>query len=277
MVSLVVPGSSERMLAKARDLRVGELVLDLEDAVTPDRKPQALQLVLATLAGGLAAPRTAVRVNPVGSTWAADELAALAGASARPDTVIVPKAEDALELGQALDRLDGIGVQALIETATGISRIDALAAQPGVAALILGYADLAVSLGRTPSGAADLDLWLAIQDRVLTAARAAGVRAIDGPYLSIDDADGLRRSAKRAAELGFDGKWAIHPAHVEPIRQAFRPDEPAIEHARQVLAALREAPDRGAIQVGGQMVDEPVRLAALRTLERAGLGPASGA
>jgi citrate lyase subunit beta/citryl-CoA lyase len=218
-----------------------------------------------------------VRINPVGSTWAADELAALAGASARPDTVIVPKAEDALDLVHALDRLDGIGVQALIETATGISRIDALAAQPGVEALILGYADLAVSLGRTPSGAADLDLWLAIQDRVLTAARAAGVRAIDGPYLSIDDADGLRRSAARAAELGFDGKWAIHPAHVEPIRQAFRPDEPAIEHARQVLAALREAPDRGAIQVGGQMVDEPVRLAALRTLERAGLEPGPGA
>lgn len=105
------------------------------------------------------------------------------------------------------------------------------------------------------------------------AARSAGVRAIDGPFLGLDDQVGLVRSATRAAELGFDGKWAIHPAQMEPIAQAFRPDAQAIAQARQVIEALRNAQGDGAIRMSGQMVDEPVRLAALRTLERAGIDP----
>ncbi len=258
------------MLAKARDLRVDELIFDLEDAVTPDRKSEALELVLEALAAGSEAARVGVRINPIGSRWAEAEIRALADAARRPDTVVVPKAEDPAELGQTAEALNGIGVQALIETAAGLTRVDELAGQPGVEALILGYADLAVSLGRRPSGAADLDLWLPSQERVLVAARAAGVRAIDGPYLAIEDTEGLTRSATLAAQLGFDGKWAIHPAHIEPIRQAFRPEESEIAHAREVLSALQNAPDSGAVRLGGQMVDEPIRLAALRTLERAG-------
>jgi citrate lyase beta subunit len=277
MVSLVVPGSSERMLAKALAVRVDELVLDLEDAVTPERKPEALDLVLQALAAGAVASRVSVRINPIGSPWVEAELEALAGAPSGPDTVVVPKTEEAGELGRVVEALGGAGVQALIETAAGLSRVDQLAAQPGVEAVILGYADLAVALGRTPAGAAELDLWLPSQERVLVAARAAGVRAIDGPFLGIRDSDGLRRAAGRAAALGFDGKWAIHPDHIQPIGKAFRPDEAAIDHARQVLNALRQAPEQGAIQVNGQMVDEPVRLAALRTLERAGLDPARDA
>lgn len=273
MVSLVVPGSSERMLTKARALPVDELVFDLEDAVTADRKPEALELVLAALGAGAAAQRVAVRINAPASPWAEAELSALAGASARPDSVVVPKAEDPGELAGVIGRLDGIGVQALIETAAGLSRVDQLVSQPGVEGLILGYADLAVSLGRTPTGAANPDLWLAVQDRFLIAARAAGVRAIDGPFLTIRDAHGLQRSAGRAAELGFDGKWAIHPDQVPAITDAFRPDEAAITHARQVIAALRARPGQGAVQLNGAMVDEPIRLAALRTLERAGLDP----
>lgn len=265
------------MLAKARQLRVDELILDLEDSVTPDRKRDALQLVLETLATGSEASRVSVRINPTGSEWAEAELRTLAETADRLDSVVVPKAEDPFDLGQAVEALGGIGVQALIESATGLTRMDELATQPGVEALILGYADLAISLGRTPGGAADLDLWLPSQDRVLLAARSAGVRAIDGPFLAIDDADGLGRSAARAAALGFDGKWAIHPAHIQAISDAFRPDEADIGHARQVLSALRGAPEHGAIQVNGQMVDEPVRLAALRTLERAGLDPSSDA
>ncbi len=273
MVSLIVPGSSKRMLAKARALPVDELVIDLEDAVAPDRKPEALQLTLDALATGNAATRTAVRVNPVGSAWHAYELRALTSTSAgaRPDSIVLPKAEHPDELGKVLDAAQGIGVQVLVETATGLAHADGLGATPGVKALILGYADLAVSLGRSPAGAANLDLWLAAQDRVLVAARAAGIHAIDGPFVKLDDEDGLVRSATRAADLGFDGKWAIHPSQVEPIAHAFRPDEEAITHAREVIAALQQAPADGAIRVGGQMVDEPVRLAAVRTLERAGL------
>jgi citrate lyase subunit beta/citryl-CoA lyase len=273
MVSLIVPGSSERMLARARALPVDELVIDLEDAVAPDRKPEALQLTLDALATGNAATRTAVRVNPVGSAWHESELRALTSAGARPDSIVLPKAEHPDELRKVLDAAEGIGVQALVETATALAHADELGATPGVKALILGYADLAVSLGRSPAGAANLDLWLAAQDRVLVAARAAGIHAIDGPFLKLDDEDGLVGSATRAADLGFDGKWAIHPSQVEPIAHAFRPDEEAITHAREVIAALEQAPADGAIRVGGQMVDEPVRLAAVRTLERAGLRP----
>lgn len=269
MVSLVVPGSSERRLAKARELSVDELVLDLEDAVAPERKAEALELVLGTLAAGAAAPRVAVRINAIHTEWARSELCALAGADARPDSIVLPKAEVPDDVRRAADATEGIAVQALVETAAGLSRIDELAAVPGVAALILGYADLAVSLGRTPEGAANLDLWLVTQDRVLVAARTAAIRAIDGPFLGLQDPENLRRSALRAAELGFDGKWAIHPQHVDTIAEAFRPDDRAVQHARAVLSALRDNPGQGAVQVDGQMIDEPVRLAALRTLERA--------
>ena len=261
------------MLAKAREIKVEELIIDLEDAVTPDRKPEALRFALEALAAGNAAARVAVRINPPATRWAADEVRALVRAATRPSSVILPKSEDPDELADVVSSLDGIDVQALVETAAGLTRVDELARVAGVEGLIIGYADLAVSLGRTPAGASDLDLWLAAQDRVLTAARAAGIRAIDGPYLNLEDEAGLTRAATRAADLGFDGKWAIHPKHVEAIAAAFRPDPEAIERAHQVIAALRDAPANGAVEVDGQMVDEPVRLAALRTLQLAGVDP----
>jgi len=263
------------MLAKARDLTASELVIDLEDAVVPQRKVEALEMALAALERGFAAPKVTVRVNPVSSPWSHSELKALASARARPESVIVPKVEDAAELAAVAEQLVGIGVQALIETAAGLRTVHELAcAAPAVEALVLGYADLAVSLGRTREGAANLDLWLAVQDAVLVAARARGIRAIDGPFLVIDDEPGLRRSAQRAAELGFDGKWAIHPVQLEPIREAFTPSEEALAHARSVIDALAEAErtGTGALRLDGMMIDEPVRLAALRTLALAGEG-----
>lgn len=277
------------MLAKARALDVSEVVLDLEDAVVPERKAAALDLAVAALAGGFSAGRVSVRVNPPRTPWAHAELIALAGAPATPATVIVPKVESAGDLAFVERLLDGaqaaagaiarIGVQALIETAAGVARMGEItAASPRLEALILGYADLGVSLGRTEAGARDLDRWLAVQDAVIVAARVAGVRAIDGPFLSIDDVAGLRASARRAAELGFDGKWAIHPAQLDPIRDAFTPSEQALTRARAIVAALGEAERAGdgTLALDGQMIDEPVRLAALRTLALAGIEPAAG-
>jgi citrate lyase beta subunit len=257
------------MLEKARGLPLAEVVVDLEDAVLPARKQEALALTLAALADGFAAGRVAVRVNQLGSPWYESELAALIDASARPDSVVVPKAQAGDALREVATR---IPVQALVETARGVRDAEELAAVPGVRSLIIGYADLAVSVGRSAVGAADLDLWLATQDRVLMAARAAGVRAIDGPFLGIDDLPGLERGARRAADLGFDGKWAIHPAQVDAIAAAFMPTAQAVAHARAVVTALAEAElaGSGAAQVGGVMIDEPVRVAALRTLARAG-------
>jgi len=281
------------MLEKAAGADVDEVVIDLEDAVSPARKKDALAAAVAALARGFTAGKVSVRVNPPGTQWAHTELITLAMAAVRPDSVVVPKLQSAadvefveqlLEDGEAAVAapLGGhrIGVQGLIETASGLAKLgDITATSRRLEALIIGYADLAVSLGRTAEGAANLDLWLAVQDAVLVAARAADLRAIDGPFLDFQDSDGLERSARRAAELGFDGKWAIHPAQAEGIRTAFAPSPEAVARAQAVLDALASAAesDLGAVGLDGVMLDEPVRLAALRTLARAGLPSAEAA
>jgi citrate lyase subunit beta / citryl-CoA lyase len=284
MVSLVVPASSERMLAKARSIEAQEIVIDLEDAVVAERKRDALAAALAALqGGGFAATSVAVRVNAPRTPWAHEELIALAGAPAVLSSLVIPKVQDAGDLGFVERLLDGaesaaggrgqrLGVQALIETARGMRSLDEIVrASDRLEAVVLGYVDLAASLQRSPQGASALDMWLGVQDAVLSAARAVGVRAIDGPHVAIGDEDGLFAAAKRAAELGFDGKWAIHPAQLPVITRAFTPSTAEVEHARSVLEALAAASDRGdgAVAFDGEMLDEPVRLAALRTLERA--------
>jgi citrate lyase subunit beta/citryl-CoA lyase len=266
------------MLEKARSIEVDEVVIDLEDGVVPARKAEARAEALAALAGGSVA---SVRVNAPGTPWAHEDVIALGGAGSRPRSVVIPKVESAGDLAFVDRLLDGVeraaghaeplGVQALVESAAGLRALDEIAAgSPRLEAIVLGYADLAVSLGRSRS--APLDRWLAVQDAVLSAARAAGVQAIDGPHLAIDDEEGLRAAAARAAELGFDGKWAIHPSQIAPITAAFTPTPEEVEDARAVLAALADAAadGRGAVRLDGEMLDEPVRLAALRTVARAG-------
>jgi citrate lyase subunit beta/citryl-CoA lyase len=274
------------MLEKAVGIDADEIVIDLEDAVIPERKTDALGGVLAAIASEappFAARKLSVRVNAVGSPWAHTELIALASAAPRLDSVVIPKAESAGDIA-FIERLltgaeaaAGIGrrlkVQALIETARGVANLAEITrASQRLEGLILGYADLSVSLGRSPAGRDDLDRWLAIQDTVLIAARTAGIVAIDGPHLVIDDVDGLHAAAARAADLGFDGKWAIHPSQLAPITAAFAPTDEQIVRARRVLDALEHAAASdggGAVKLDGEMLDEPVRLAALRTLARA--------
>ncbi|MDQ6605521.1 MAG: CoA ester lyase [Actinomycetota bacterium] len=282
-MSLVVPGSSERMLAKARDIDVEELVVDLEDAVIPERKSEALAAVLEALdVPGFQAGRVLVRVNAIGTAWAHQELIALTAAPHLAG-VVVPKVESPGDLAFVDRLLDGaelaagrvkpLLVQALIETARGLTALHQIvSASPRLEAIILGYADLSASLGRSRAGVADLDRWLAVQDIVLVAARSGGVQAIDGPHLKLEDADGLVAAARRAADLGFDGKWAIHPSQLAPLAAEFTPSPAEVEHAESVLEALaRAARDGGgAVAMDGEMLDEPVRLAALRTLARAG-------
>jgi citrate lyase subunit beta/citryl-CoA lyase len=285
MVSLVVPGSSERMLAKASALDADEIVIDLEDAVVAERKRDALAAAVAAVdSGPFQAATLAVRVNAPGTPWAHEELIALAATSRTQLSVVVPKVECAGDLAFVDRLLDGaelaagrgvpLRVQALIETARGIVHLkEIVGASARLEALVLGYADLGASVGRSRAGAARLDGWIAAQDAVLMAARSAGLLAVDGPFLAIDDGDGLLAAANRAAELGFDGKWAIHPTQLGVIKGAFMPSEDEIAHARSVVEALGSAlgAGDGALSLDGEMVDEPVRLAALRTLARAGL------
>ncbi len=275
---LSVPGSSEKMLAKAPGLGADELVLDLEDAVAAADKEQAREQVLAALGSMPSGTSCAVRVNAPRTQWCHADLVALAGAPQAPSTVVVPKVQSAGDMAFVDRLLDGaeraagssepIGVQALIETSVGLRALDAIVAESArLRSLILGYADLAASLGRTRAGAAVLDAWLPAQEAVLHAARAAGVQAIDGPFLGLaDDAD-FRAAATRAADLGFDGKWAIHPAQVAALTELFTPPPAEVDHARAVLGAL-DGGAPGAVALNGEMIDEASAAAARRLLAR---------
>ncbi|NLU61892.1 CoA ester lyase [Rhodococcus sp. HNM0563] len=270
---LVAPGSDERKAGKALASVADEVVLDLEDAVTPDRKSASRDLI-APLVRTYGAGRTvSVRINGRGTEWFEDDLRACAELGDALASIVFPKVESADDLVDA-DRILGkdspVGIQALIETPAGVQNIDEIVVGPRVAGVIIGYADLGAALGRARTAAPEH--WLYVQDRVLHAARSAGVQAIDGPFLGIADDAAFQHSARWVSDLGFDGKWVIHPAQIDSATAAFTPTGEQVEAARKVLAALEEAEARGAgaAQLDGQMLDEAVAVAARRTLTKIG-------
>jgi citrate lyase subunit beta / citryl-CoA lyase len=275
---LSVPGSSEKMLAKAGGLPADEIVIDLEDSVTAAAKAEARDLVCRVLAEGrLTAGLLAVRVNAIDSTWWRDDVVALADrAGSAIDSLVVPKverADDVLEVERALGHRDAsMGLQALVETAAGLMRVSEIAtASPRLDSLILGYADLAASLRRADPEAAP-ERWLYAQEAVVVAARAAGIQAIDGPYLALADERGLRGWAEHVSDLGYDGKWAIHPGQLPVINDAFTPGDDELERAKAILAALSQsesAGEGGAAQLDGKMIDEASRKQAEQVVARA--------
>jgi citrate lyase subunit beta/citryl-CoA lyase len=277
---LAVPGASGRKLEKAAGLEVDEVVIDLEDGVAPAAKLQARETALAAIAGWSGRGMATLRINGRGSDWYEEDLRALETAPPALASVVLPKVEGArdverlaaaLEAGEAAGAPRGrpIGIQALIETPAGLLRLEEIAgASPRLQTLILGYADLGAALG----GSRGLDAWLPAQHQVVLIARALGVQAIDGPHLGIEVDAGFEAEVARAREMGFDGKWAIHPGQVPPLLAAFAPNPEELRWARAVVAALEEAEaaGEGAVALDGQMLDEPVRLAALRLLAAAG-------
>ena len=278
---LVVPAAPAAKLAKGATLAADEVVLDLEDAVVPAAKEDARAAVVAALGGDWAAESVAVRVNAIGTPWCHSDLAALAASGRDALTAVLPKVEHPHDLAFADRLLAGaeaatgraapVRLLALIETAAGLAAAaDIALASERLDGLVLGYADLAASLGR-PGGGAPQD-WRFAQESVLVAARAAGIQAIDGPHLGTRDDDALRAGALHARTLGFDGKWAIHPAQLDALREAFTPTDAEIADAHEVLAALeRAAADgAGAVAAGDRMLDEALALSARRVLARAG-------
>jgi citrate lyase beta subunit/acyl dehydratase len=259
------------MHEKALTLAADEVVFDLEDAVAPGAKAEARDTIAATLAAPAWASRTvAVRINAPGSAELDADLELVRALRERLElTVVVPKVEQPGELAGVADRLGGgTGVQALIETPAGVAAAHEIAhAAEQLCALILGYADLATALGRR-GAERHVDRWLYHQETVLAAARAARVQAIDGPFLRLGDPAALSRAARAARELGFDGKWAIHPEQVEPLNRAFAATEPELRWAGAVVDALAAAADSGdaAVRVEGAMVDEAMRAHAERLL-----------
>jgi citrate lyase subunit beta / citryl-CoA lyase len=296
---LAVPGSSARFLRKAQQLAVDEVTLDLEDSVAPEAKAAARAAVAsALLTGNWGRKVRAVRVNDASTGWAyRDVIETVEQAGAHLDTIVLPKAGSAdhvrwldLLLGQ-IERAAGypegrIGIEAQIEDAAGLAEVERIAAaSPRLEALAFGPADLAASLGMrtleigvSPPGYVG-DAFHYPRLRMLVAARAHGLQAIDGPLAAIGDLDALRRSAASAAALGFDGKWVVHPDQVDAVNAAFSPSQADYDQAELILAAheyYTTVHRRGAARLGGTMIDEASRKLALVTAVRgraAGLRP----
>ncbi|MFC3774512.1 HpcH/HpaI aldolase/citrate lyase family protein [Mycolicibacterium holsaticum] len=299
---LSVPGSSAKMIEKAKSLPADEVFLDLEDAVAPDAKAQARGAVAAALAEpGWSSQLRGVRVNDWTTPWThADLIEVVSAVASAPDAsldiVVLPKVADVSHI-QALDLLlsqletthglpvGGIGIEAQIENAQGLTNIDAIAGAPRVQALVLGPADMAASLnmrtlevGEQPEGYDVGDAHHHVLMRILVAARTHGVLAIDGPYLKIRDIDGFRRVAGRSAALGYDGKWVLHPDQIAAGNEIFSPRQKDYDHAELILEAYewhtsRAGGARGAVMLGDEMIDEASRKMALVI---AGKGRAAG-
>src|SRR6476660_1985206 len=295
---LSVPGSSAKMIEKAKTLPADEVFLDLEDAVAPEAKAQARSQVASALAeSGWAGQLHGVRVNDWTTPWTYSdiiEVVSIAGASL--DVVVLPKVTDVSHVN-ALDLLlsqletthglpvGRIGVEAQIENAQGLTNIDAIAASPRVQALVLGPADMAASLnmrtlevGEQPEGYDIGDAHHHVLMRILIAARTHGVLAIDGPYLKVRDVDAFRRVAGRSAALGYDGKWVLHPDQIAAGNELFSPRQNDYDHAELILEAYewhtsRAGGARGAVMLGDEMIDEASRKMALVI---AGKGRAAG-
>lgn len=259
---LVVPGASERMLAKARTLAADEVVADLEDAVPEAEKESARTLAAGAVRAGLGRT-TALRVNGRGTPWWEDDLRA--AAEARPDVVVLPKVESPDDVAAAAERLpDGVGLEAQIETARGLVEVERIAAAGcGLEALVFGPADFAASVGVPVLSIGD-GSWDYTLARIAVAGRANGLQVVDGPHARLDDEAGLAASARRALAYGFDGKWVIHPGQVGPVNAVFTPSDEELERARRLLAA------EGAARRGSEMVDAISRRLAEALLARAG-------
>lgn len=282
------------MLAKAAGLAADEVILDLEDSVAAGSKGgDAREAVAAALRAGLAARTAAVRVNAVDTPHChRDITAVVAAAGASLDVIVLPKVDDpghvtfadhlltALEeeLGLPVGR---IGLEAQIETAAGLAGAEAIAAAcpRRMEALVFGPGDLAASLGmpHTAIGAPvpgyPGDGWHHVLGRILVAARASGLQAIDGPYAVIADAEGLAEAAGRSRALGYDGKWSIHPAQIPVLDRVYGVGEEEVARARRVLDAhaAATAAGAGAADMDGEMIDEATRAMAARVMERARL------
>jgi citrate lyase subunit beta/citryl-CoA lyase len=281
-----VPASSERFLAKARDLPADEVMLDLEDSVAPGAKAAARDLAVAALkAGGLGEKLVAVRINGVTTPWAyQDVIAVVEGAPGAVDSLVLPKVSGPAAVGwldvlltqveQAVGLPAGtVRIEAQIEDAAGLAAVEAIAvASPRLVSLVFGPADFMASIGMrslTVGGQPEgypFDAHHYALMRMLVAAKAAGLQAIDGPYAKIADLDGLRTAATSVAALGYDGKWVLHPAQVDVVNQVFTPSPTDYARAVRILDAYERATEvdgRGAVMLDDEMIDEASRKMAL--------------
>jgi len=277
---MFTPADRPAMMRKAPSAGADTVVFDLEDAVAPGRKAEARAAVGELLSDSEFDPESevCVRVTPVGT--ADDDCAGMLSAAsdseavqASLDSVMLPKAGDeddveSLRLTLREHDLD-VPILALVETAQGVLNAPEIAAATGTDAVLFGAEDLSADLGATRTDEGTEVLYA--REHVVLGASAAGVDAVDTVYTDTADEAGLREETRFAAGLGYDGKMAIHPAQIDPINEAFTPDDADVEWARKVLAARDEAADddRGVFAVDGEMIDAPLIARAERIVERA--------
>jgi citrate lyase subunit beta/citryl-CoA lyase len=258
---LYMPGANERALEKAKAIPADALILDLEDAVAPDAKPEARERVCAAVAGGGYGSRElTIRANGIGTPWHADDLAAIAKAG--PAAVVVPKVNSAAEVHAIEAALEAAGapdhtrIWAMLETPVAMLHAEEIAgASERLAVLVMGTNDLAKELHaqRVPDRH-PLLLGLGLS---LLAARATGKVILDGVFNDIKDEDGFAAECRQGREMGFDGKTLIHPSQVEPCNDAYAPSKDEVDLAARIIEAFEEAEaeGRGVVTVDGRMIE----------------------
>jgi citrate lyase subunit beta / citryl-CoA lyase len=289
---LSVPASNPKMMEKAMGTAADLVFLDLEDAVAPAQKEAARKNAVTALRElDWGKKVRAVRVNGADTHWAYnDVIEVVEGAGEFLDIIIIPKPRaprDIWFFDTLLTQIETrkgitkkIGLEALIEESAALSRVEELAACcPRLEALILGFGDLSASQGMRFGVATDPanrypgDMWHHARGRMITACRANGIDAIDGPFGNFRDPDGYRREATWAATLGAVGKWAIHPSQIDLANDVFAPTPHEIDNARKQAdayeAATREG--AGAAGAGGMLVDAVAVRIFQNVLERARL------
>ncbi|HEY7763327.1 MAG TPA: CoA ester lyase [Actinomycetota bacterium] len=291
---LAVPGTNERAIEKAPTLGADVVFLDLEDAVAPDDKERARENVIEALGiQDWSRCAISVRINGLDTHWCYRDVVEVVEARGDVlDTVLVPKVgspSDVEFVATLLDQIEQrsgweagrIGIHILIETAAGMANVEAISrARPDrLEAMVFGVADYAASVqarttnigGANPdysvltdadpgTGARSMhwgDQWHFGISRMVAACRAQGLRPIDGPFGDLADADGFRSAARRAAALGCEGKWAIHPSQVELANEVFTPAGAEVEHAERILQAMEEGAKegKGAVSLDGRLID----------------------
>lgn len=275
---LAVPGSNPSFIDKAADSEADFVFLDLEDAVAPPEKEQARKNVIQALNDidwAAKGKTVSVRINGLDTHYMyRDVIDVVEQAGDRLHTLLVPKVGVPADLytvevlinqiEQAKGWSARIGTEALIETTLGMANVEAIAASGGrLEALHFGVADYAASLRARTVNIGGLnpnypgDQWHFALSQMIVACRAYGLRAIDGPFGDFADPDGYLDGARRAAALGAEGKWAIHPSQVDLANEVFTPPEAEVAKARRIVDELRkaEAEGRGAAALDGKMID----------------------
>ena len=275
---LAVPGSNPALFEKAAASDVDYVFLDLEDAVAPGDKVQARLNVIEGLRDidwrGLG-KTISVRINGIDTHYMyRDVVDVVEQAGAHLDTILIPKVGvaadvymvDAMvsQIEEACGLTEKIGIEALIETTLGMANVESVAvSSPRLEAMHFGVADYAASCRARTTNIGGLnpdypgDQWHQALSRMLVACRAYGLRPIDGPFGDFNDPDGYIDGARRAAALGYEGKWAIHPSQVALANEVFSPPVAEVDRAHRILVALEEAAaeGRGAAQLDGRMID----------------------